>query len=126
MGSCSDVELPPRFEAEMSGSECSDTALELHKEQFGVLSQDSPRDSTAAGETGAKTLAEGGSMVPVAGRTEAVQQANKQESDDCYKVKGNLIVEDAPRVSIEEQAKSPTIDVGVDRRLGKTICCVFC
>lgn len=40
--SCSEQERPPHFEAEMSGSECSETAREFHARVFGVLEEDLP------------------------------------------------------------------------------------
>jgi len=43
--SCSEQELPPAFEAEASGSECSESAMELHRAVFG-LTKDEGGDQT--------------------------------------------------------------------------------
>merc|ERR1712039_39303 len=114
------AELPPRFEAEMSGSECSMTALELHEQQFGVLSkEDTPRDFVGWMETSTSATNEERSPASTTDPKHAMQEVT-------FEVKQNLI-HDAPRLSSDEDVKGPTIDVGVDHpAAGKGLCCVFC
>mmetsp|Transcript_173973 Transcript_173973/g.557722 ORF Transcript_173973/g.557722 Transcript_173973/m.557722 type:complete len:428 (-) Transcript_173973:221-1504(-) len=107
---CSERELPPAFEAEASGSECSETAMELHRLAFGLCEDDMTCGQGQPARTPSFNIA----------------QSLETESAKAAGVDANEVV-GASLLSSSELELGPDfkVVVPVHTAVGKGFCCSF-
>lgn len=128
--SCSEQERPPIFETEMSGSECSDGALENHERAFGVADLPSPRGQQER-EVSPPAAPLGGGPSGDAPATSAAPGGGKEASPrGALGVAPGLVdEEDVKHVTLaaaeKELESRSAVNVTIEQD-GKSYCCTFC
>jgi len=129
--SCSEQERPPHFEAEMSGSEISETTKEYHARIFGAIGEDEPTtepESSNGDAQNAKAQKEDQREVPLPGvlqNSMAPAAPLQAASPPVNGAKTNLASnwqEDGDKAPLEPAAQDP--DRPPPQKHGA--CCVFC